>query len=316
MGDLKDKNKKKKKLPGNLYDPRLRYDYENREIGTVSPDNTREPFRWVSDVAYKNVHRIVARGYDTTELVEAGYGFADMIFIDFQARIPLIEEQKMLNYIMVLGLEDGLSSPAAMARIVAGSNVYLTQAAGASILAFGHAYGAYSAFGNMLLRYQSMVEEGTKSEQQAAKQLVQENVDKDYLGVSELYLKDPSPGRIIARAEKLNVARKYIPFMKKVVEEAKKVFQKPVCLDMLGAVGAAMLDLGFTPESSWAIMAVTRGYAAGAHYCEEIEREGFARMGEALTPKEAYDGPDEKPVPSTEKRSRTAKPYKSETLDE
>ena len=62
----------------------------------------RDRFQWVSEVAYKNVHRIVARGYDTTELVEQGYGLTDVLFIDFQARIPLVEEDKMLNYVMVV----------------------------------------------------------------------------------------------------------------------------------------------------------------------------------------------------------------------
>ncbi len=49
----------------------------------------------------------------------------------------------MLNYVMILALEDGLSMPAALSRIVAQSKTFLTQACGASILAFGHAYGAY-----------------------------------------------------------------------------------------------------------------------------------------------------------------------------
>lgn len=97
MGDLK---KKKKKVIGNLDDPQLPYDYMDRPYGTVPADETRPPFRWVSEVAYKNVHRIVARGYDTTELVEQDYGLVDMLFIDFQARIPLVEEERMLNYIL------------------------------------------------------------------------------------------------------------------------------------------------------------------------------------------------------------------------
>ncbi|MCL2481184.1 MAG: hypothetical protein FWF38_05690, partial [Spirochaetaceae bacterium] len=96
---------------GNLADPRLRYDYTNREIGTLPPDN-RESFKWVSEVAYKNIHRIVARGYDTTELVEAGYGVCDVIFIDYQSRIPLVEEKEVLDYCMVVIFEDGLSNPA------------------------------------------------------------------------------------------------------------------------------------------------------------------------------------------------------------
>jgi len=311
MGDIK-----KRKLPGNLYDPRLRYDYENREHGTVPADTTREPFKWVSEVAYKNVHRIVARGYDTTELVEAGYGFADMIFIDFQSRIPLIEESEMLNYLLILSLEDGLSSPAAISRIVAKSNVYLTQSAGASILAFGHAYGAFSAFGNMLNKYLDMVENEEKSEEEAIDLLIDENKDKEHFGISELMLKDPAAKRIFERAEKLGVSRKYIPFMKKVVERAKNKIDKPVDLDMLGGIGSAMMDLGFTSEATWSIIAVTRSFGAGAHWLEEVEREGYIRYGETLTPKEDYDGPSEKPVPSLEERSKIAKPFKSETLEE
>ena len=309
MGDMT-----KRKMPGNLYDPKLRYDYENREFGTVPTDTTREPFKWVSEVAYKNVHRIVARGYDTTELVEAGYGFADLIFIDFQARIPLIEESKMLNYLLVLSLEDGLSSPAAISRIVAKSNVYLTQSAGASILAFGHAYGAFSAFGNMLDKYFEMVENGEKSEEEAIDKLINENKDKAYFGISNLMLKDPAAKKIFDRAEKLGISRKYIPFMKKIVERTKEKISESIDLDMLGGIGAAMMDLGFSHEATWSIIAVTRSFGAGAHWIEEVEREGFVKYGEALTPKEDYDGPEEKSVPSLEERAKIAKAFKSESL--
>jgi len=156
MGNLKEKR------IGNLSDPRLPYDYMNRPYGTVPMDTTRLPFQWVSEVAYKNVHRIVARGYDTTELAEQGYGLVDILFVDFQARIPLIEEEKMLNYIMILALEDGLSMPAALSRIVGRSKTFLTQACGVSILAFGHAYGAYSAFGPGLWERLAQVQEEGK----------------------------------------------------------------------------------------------------------------------------------------------------------
>ena len=306
----------RKKLPGNLYDKRLMYDYENREFGTVPPDNKRQPFRWVSEIAYKNVHRIVARGYDTTELVEAGYGLADVLFIDFQSRIPLIEETQMLNYVMILALEDGLSSPAAIARIVARSKTYLTQACGASILAFGHAFGAYSAFGQLLDKFHTLATKEGLSTARAAGLLVKENLGAEHLGVSDLMLKDPAARRVFARAEKLGLARKYIPFMKQVVEAAQRASRTPVELDMLGALGAAMLDLGFTPEAAWSIFAVTRAFAAGAHAIEEIEREGYDRMGKILTPREDYDGPADRSVPSPGERDKIAQPGQAKSLPE
>lgn len=265
---------------GNLNDPRMPYDYSKREYGTVPPDTRRDPFQWVSEIAYKNVHRIVARGYDTTELMESGYGIVDMLFIDFQSRIPLLEEEQMLNYVMILALEDGLSLPAVMSRMVAQTKTFLTQACGASILAFGHAYGAYSTFGNMLEKYLSDGEAKGATLQETAALLVEENLDSEALGVSGLMLKDPAARRMLARAEKLSVAGKYVAFMKEIVKAAQEAGEEAVDIDMLGATGATMMDLGFSPEATWAIMAVTRSFAAGAHYIEEVERGQYTRLGD------------------------------------
>ncbi len=301
---------------GNLDDPRLMFNYRTRERGTVPLDKSRQPFQWVSEVAYKNVHRIVSRGYDTTELVEEGYGLTDVLFIDFQARIPLIEEDKMLNYIMVVMLEDGQSNPANIARIVAQSKTYLTQAAGASILAFGHAFGGYSAMGNRLMKYLAKGEKEGKSAAEMAELLVKDHAKDEALGVSGLMLKDPMAKRLIARAEKLGVAGKYIAFQKEIVKAAQKASKTPVDIDLLGATCSAMMDLGFTPEAAWAILAVTRAFASGAHYCEEVERGEFVGLGQVLTPKEDYDGEPDRPVPSLEERKAVVKSMVAKTPQE
>jgi citrate synthase len=314
MGDLNET--KKKRGIGNLASDKMPYDYFQREYGTVPQDTQRAPFRWVSELAYKNVHRIVSRGYDTTELMEEGYGIVDMMFVDYQARIPLVEETKMLNYLMILALEDGLSAPAAMSRIVAHSKTFLTQAAAASILAFGHAFGAYSAFGNRLEKYVKKAEEGDLTLTQTAELLVKENLGDEALGVSDLMLKDPAAQRMFARAEKLGVAGKFIAFTKEIVKVAQKMSPEPVDLDMLGATGASMLDLGFSPEATWAILSVTRALAVGAHYIEEIEREGYTQLGKMLTPKEDYDGPPDRPVPALKDRNTYARSAVCKTVDE
>jgi len=302
MGDLKNK-----RVVGNLGDPRLPFDYSKRPYGTVAKDTTRPGFQWLSEVAYKNKHRIVARGYDTTELMEAGYGLVDMQFIDFQSRIPLIEEEKMLNYIMILSLEDGLSLPAMLSRTVARSKTFLTQACGASILAFGHAYGAYSAFGNLLIDALDEIKLDGSPAEKVAMELAQEYMGDPALGVSGIMLKDPAAKRMFARAEKLGVSGKYIAFTKEIVKAAQQISDTPVDLDMLGAIGATMMDLGFTPEATWAILAITRSFGAGAHYIEEVEREEMTALSQELTPKEFYDGPEDRPVPPLEDRVKNAK---------
>ncbi|UCD41359.1 MAG: hypothetical protein JSV69_12390 [Chloroflexota bacterium] len=311
MGDLKSK-----KIIGNLGDPKLPYDYSTRPYGTVPEDTTRPPFRWISEIAYKNAYRIVARGYDTTELMEAGYGLADMLFIDFQSRIPLVEEEKMLNYIMILALEDGLSMPAMLSRIVAQSKTFLTQACGASVLAFGHAYGAYSAFGNMLVEGLAEVEATGNTTGEVALEIAKKYLGDPALGVSGLMLKDPAAKRMFTRAEKLGVAGKYISFTREIVQAAQQVSPEPVDLDMLGAIGATMLDLGFTPEATWAIIAITRSFGAGAHYIEEVEREEVTALGQELTPKEFYDGPEDRPVPPYAERDNHTQHAQTYTIKE
>jgi citrate synthase len=248
--------------------------------------------------------------------MEEGYGVVDVLFVDYQARIPLVEEEQMLNYVMILALEDGLSMPAAVSRIVAGSKTFLTQACGASILAFGHAYGAYSAFGNRLEHYLKMADAEGWSLGEAAERLVAQNFRDEALGVSDLMLKDPAAKRMIARAEKLGVAGRYLAFTKEIVAAAQKASSEPVDIDMLGATGAVMMDLGFSPEATWAILAVTRAFAVGAHYIEEVERVGYTRLGQELTPKEDYDGPGDRPVPSLAERARYAQPALTRTPDE
>jgi len=276
----------------------------------------REPFKWHSTVSYKTVDKIVTRGYDTTELVEKGYGLADVIFIDFQARIPLVKETKMLNYLMILCLEDGLSTSAGISRFVAKGHAFMTQSVGASILAFGNAYGGFQAFGRILDKYLSRAGKEGKSLDEMAEILVKENKGSSTLGASNLMLKDPAAKRVFAKAASLGVAGKYIDFQNRIVKAAQKASKEPVDLDMLGAVGATMFDLGFSPESTWGIIAITRSFGCGAHAIEEEEREPRALFGAALTSKANYDGPPDRPVPPLKDRNKIVRPGTSRTLVE
>jgi hypothetical protein len=77
-----------------------------------------------------------------------------------------------------------------------------------------------------------------------------------------------------------------------------------------------MMDLGFTPEATWAIIAVTRAFAAGAHGIEEIERGEYRWWGQTLTPREDYYGPADRPIPPLEDRDKVAIPAQIHTLGE
>jgi len=139
----------------------------------------------------------------------------------------------------------------------------------------------------------------------AAKLCVKECKTEDHFGISKLYLKDPTNRKLLDFAEKkLAPVKKlrYIPFMKEL-EKAAKAEMGDVAVDMVGALTAAMLELEFSSDGAWTLIGVTRAYAAGAHAMEEMEREGFDALGTVLTPKEWYDGPADRPVPSLKERA-------------
>ena len=167
----------------------------------------------------------------------------------------------------------------------------------------------------MLIDALEEVEEDGVPMEKVAMELAQEYLGDPALGVSNLMLKDPAAKRMFARAEKLGVAGKHIAFMKEIVKAAQEISDEPVDLDMLGAIGATMMDLGFTPEATWAILAITRSFGAGAHYIEEVEREEMTRLGQELTSKDFYDGPEDRPVPSLEERDKNAKTAQTFDLD-
>lgn len=268
----------------------------------------RKPFRWVSTIAYKEVDKIVSRGFNTTELVEKGYGIADMIFVDYQSRIPKVNESKMLDYVMVVNLDGGIDNGAAIARIIAMGDTFMTQACGASVLAFGHAYGGFSDLGNSIQQFIEKAEELNISYEEAAELYIQhynsllENQGRTTLGVSNVDIKNPTPWRMFARAEKLGVKSKNIKFMEALVKAVQKHSDEPVDLDLFGATCAVMLDLGFSPEAMWTIIAIVRAYAAGAQAIEEIEVEPKSAYNAPLTPKEFYIGVEDREVPDIDER--------------
>ena len=199
----------------------------------------------------------------------------------------------------------GFQNPAVLARAIARGKNYITQSCGGSVLAFGHAYASFDATGKMLAKYMAKVEEEGMSVADAAALCVKECAKEDHFGISDRYLKDPTARKMLDFVEKKLPAVKsikYVPFMKEIVKAAKAELGN-VDIDIIGAMTAAAMDLEFSPEAAWCIMSVTRAFGSSAHAIEELERESFDYLGSQLTPKEWYDGPADREVPSLDTRN-------------
>ena len=221
----------------------------------------------------------------------------------------------MLNYVMVCMLEDGLSSPATISRIVAGGKTILTQAAGSSILAFGHAYGAYQEIGkrmdgipwpgrrrrtNRWPRWSKRWSNGTFER------------PPPRWASPDWMLEDPMAKRMIARAEKVRCGGQ-VRFIDEGDREGGAETEPGAGRHRSsGRHGRRDVRPRVYPRGDLGVLAVTRASQTGAHYCEEIERRRRS-AGQILTPKEWYDGPEDRPVPTLEERKKVAKAMEAQT---
>ena len=114
----------------------------------------RKPlFRRKTAISYKTEKKTVMRGYDLSELADAGYSFCDALFVLYQNRIPTENEEKMLKYEMGVFLEHSMSPSAVGAIGVSAGRPNLPVCVAAAISTFGGVHGPGAAHGYMLNKY-------------------------------------------------------------------------------------------------------------------------------------------------------------------
>jgi citryl-CoA lyase len=272
----------------------------------------REPFHWRTNISYKTVSKIVAKGYDTTELVEKGYGFMDVLFLIFQGRLPKPNEAKMLDYLLGGFCEHAISPSAASARIVASGRPLINAAFAAGIMTFGMAHGPGWSHAEIMTEYLNRAEKEGKTLKEMAEILVKEHLGakKPIMGIHQPQHVhgDPRAYAVIRKAFELGVAGKYVQFQLEIIKALEKAKGKRMHPNMVGAGDSVLLDLGFSPLAAWCIGVLARGFSCAAHAVEEMERERAWRGSfktkmadlmslEVQDPRISYDGPPDRPVP-------------------
>src|SRR5207247_6001862 len=88
---------------------------------------------------------------------------------------------------------------------------------------------------------------------------------------------DPRAYRLIQKAKELGVADAYVGFQEHVTEAYRRATGKTLHPNMLGAGGAVLLDLGFSPLAGWAIGILCRAFSCAAHAIEEMTEQSAWR---------------------------------------
>ncbi len=288
----------------------------------------RDPlFRRKTAISYKTEEKTVLRGYNLSDLAEEGYSFCDALFVLFQNRIPTEKEEKMLKYEMGVFLEHSMSPSAVGAIGVSAGRPNLPCTVAAAITTFGGVHGPGAAHGYMLNKYIKRARAEGKTLDEMAKILVDEYLDakKPVMGMGQPQHidSDPRAEPIHVKQEELELDGVYLEFQRALEKHfharRKKEGKSHVGVNVVGSGNTALMEIGFSPNAAWCLGSVCRGFSCAAHALYNMKKgrawgasrnEPMVQMIDLSMIK--YVGPEDREVPSQEKRQEYARKQKED----
>ena len=273
-------------------------------------------------ISYKTEEKTVLRGYNVSDLAEAGYTLMDGMFIIFQGRIPSENERAMLDYEMGEFLEHSMSPSAVSSIAVINGHPMLPAAVAASVMTFGGAHGPGAQHGYMLKKYLDRAAAQDKTPEEVAVECVNEYMDSGRavmgMGQPQHLDGDPRAEPTHLKQEELGVNGVYLKFQRALEDKfyARRAEEgrSYVAVNMVGAGNTALADIGFSPNAAWILGCTVRGYSCAAHALYTLKKgrawaasrnEPMVQMLDLAMIK--YIGPEDRDVPTQEERAEYAK---------
>jgi citrate synthase len=257
--------------------------------------------RWQTALTSIAPNRIQVRGYSLDEMM-GRLGFAEAVYLLLMGELPTPTIGRMLNAVLVSSIDHGVTPPSTLAaRNVATSGAPLKDCVAAGILAFGpHHGGDVESCMRFLDRGLSLMRAG-KSLQKAAEAIIDECADQHEVppGFGHRYhTRDPRAARLFQMAMELEVEGEHVRLIRaaeRVLVSHKDRFDRPLPVNVDGAIAAICADLGFAYELGNAIFLISRLPGLIAHAHEERTRQSPMRQ---IDPKDHdYDGARDRRLP-------------------
>lgn len=243
--------------------------------------------------------KILIKGYDLIEMI-GRKSFGDMVYLLFTGDLPKGNEGRMIDAILVASCEHGLATTSTnAARSVASGGVALQAAVGAGIVCLGDFHGgAIEQCAKML--QENMAEAREKGFEATANKIITEYTasKKRLLGYGHgIHApEDPRKVRLYECARELDVAGDFIEFSEAIGSQLKKITGKDLPINVDGAIGAIISDLGMHWTFGKGFFLIARAAGLTAHVQEELTKEPPMRRVYTWDEVE-YQGPPERKIP-------------------
>jgi citrate synthase len=248
------------------------------------------PDPWPTAITEIKPNEVRVRGYDIADLM-GRVSFGQAVYLIIRGELPSDSVGKLMDAILVSMIDHGATPPSALsARTVASTGASLSQSVAAGIMSVNQHHGG--AITNCALHLWKIIEAaGEGSLVDAATQYLADlkASGKRMAGFGHrIHTADPRTERLYTLTKEAGVGGAYIDAAR-AVEQVFINKGKPLPINVDGAIGSILAQLGFNPDMMNGMFMIARVPGLVAHVTEEQSRMKPMRKVDPVN--HTYDGP-------------------------
>ncbi len=284
---------------------------KQRESKALMTDQEKNAV-WTTAITKIEPNKVAVRGHDIADLM-GKVSFGAAVYLILTGKLPSESVGRLMDAVLVASIDHGATPPSCLAaRTVASTGASLSQSVAAGIMSINkHHGGAIEDCARFLSGLLDQARERIKAEPRAQAtggildQIAAEAVAQIKTSGARIsgfghriHTKDPRTKRLFELAKDAGLnpePRTPNPeppshiAAARAVERAFAAIGKPLPINVDGAIGAILSDLGLDPRTFNGIFMIARTPGLVAHVVEEQTREKPMRRIDPVN--HAYDGP-------------------------
>lgn len=260
---------------------------------------------WHTAITKIQPNTIQIRGYAVDELM-GRLSFAEAIYLILRGELPTPSIGKLFEAVLVSSLDHGVTPPSTLAaRNVATTGAPIRESVAAGVLGFGAFHGGdIESCMRFLQSGLSRISEGHSCHDVAremADGCLKQGRSPSGFG-HRIHTFDPRAAKLLQLAQELELDGGHVRLIRaieRVLQQRPDADERPIPLNVDGAIAAVCGDLGFEPNLANPLFIIARVPGLITHAYEERER--FKPMRQIDPKDHVYDGPPSRRLPETRK---------------
>src|SRR4051812_17203225 len=266
---------------------------------------------WHSAITRIEPNKVAVRGYDIADLM-GRVSFGSAVCLILTGELPSTAVARLMDAILVSSIDHGATPPSALAaRTTASTGASLSAAVAAGVISINRHHGG--AIEDCARQLKAIADRATREsisiEESSTRTLaaMRETGERMSGFGHRVHTKDPRTARLFELAREAGVDG---PHMKaaRAVEKSFADAKKSLPINVDGAIGAILADLGMNPAAFNGIFMIARTPGLVAHVIEEQTREKPMRRIDPVN--HGYDGPASRSILDESPKTKTQAPEK------